>query len=332
MDELMADEPIVAPDKPQADPPPAEEPKSLREHLGEVYDERISKAGAEEPAAAVPAAEGAPKANPDGSQAPAEEAPKPEPEKIEVTPEQLADSKYWGSLDRVGWERMERDFPVATKYAKAGQAAASRMVNEARRQAPPPKERTEAQPDDEPSAELLAAVELTQSLDSKEAAKGHLLIAKLTTPTVLRENGIDTARSKADAIYAEAYQLATEELPEIGTLIAQHAKDLDAIVDASPALTALSETGTPKNIAIAMVEAGRMLAERKKSAAATAAAATAQAAADEKKKEMQRVVKSNARPASADVLAPHGANPSSPLPLKQKLSETYDRIAGTLNH
>ena len=299
-----------------------------RERLEARFDKEVaSQAGAAEPVAAVEeAAEGATATaatNPDGSQKPAAAADPKESEKLVLTEEQLADSKYWGSLDADGWKRMERDYPVQTKLVKSAQAAAAKIVNGARKEAPKPaeEERHEAPSEEEPSAELIAAVEMSQDLDPKVAAKGHLLIAKLTAPTVLEEGGIDPQRVKADAILAVAIVAARKELPELAKI---DLLELDEIAEERPELKRLCERGTAEDLQAALVAAGRIHIERSKTAAATKKAADEKAAADLKKKEHQKIVQSNASPASAAVLRPHGATPDTRTD-RERLAARFDK-------
>lgn len=307
---------------PQTPPAEPEAPKSLRERQEAIVDRFTSEAEAVDDAAAAntPAAEGTQTADPAGSEANAEETPVPQPERIEVTPEQLADTKYWGGLDAEGWKRMERDYPVATKIVKAGQAASSRLVNEARKQTPPVQQREAEPSNDEPSAELLAAVEMSQSLDPKEAAKGHLRIAKLTASVVLKEGGVDPERNRASAIQSEAYSAAVAELPALATL---NAVELDEVLDSTRYLKALVNVGTPEALAEAMIGAGQILIDRKTAAETSAAQQRKAAAVDLKKKETQAIVRSNANPASAAALNPHGASPNT-MTKRERLESRFD--------
>lgn len=320
--------------------PTTEQPQSLHERLEETYDGLTSsEASAEEPAAATTATTDATSTTEQtGDAAPAETAAVV-PEKVEVAADQLADTKYWGALDAQGWQRMERDYPAETKLVKAAQAAGSRIVNAARQEAETlrggtrdaalsQETRTDTQSDEEPSPELLAAIELSQSFDPKEAAKGHLEIARLTAATVAKEIGVDPTAARANATLSTALNGAVEDLPELGKYLA-NAEDraaLDSIADESKALTALINTGTAANIRIAMVEAGEILKGRKATAATSAATAEQTAAAARKTAERQQIVRSNARPATADVLNQRGASSAPKQPLRVRLGETIDRF------
>jgi len=308
--------------------PPVEKetpPPSLRERQEAIFDKFVTTetGGSDSPVAdAKPAAEGTEAADPDGGDIKPEEQSRVEPEKIVVSPDQLADTAYWGKLDADGWKRMERDYPTETKLVKSWQATVTRVENRKRveAQAPPPEQRSTTLPDDEkPSAELLAAVRMSQSLDDDEAARGHLLIAKLTTPAVLKENGFDPAKAQAQATVDAAYAAAVVELPELATFASA---ELDEAVNSNRTLKALVNIGTPEALTEAMIGAGQILSDRKKAATATAAAT--KAAADAKKKETQRVVQSNAAPASAGALASHGASPDTRT-RKERMSDAYDR-------
>ena len=311
------------------------EPQGLTNRLGAIIDDfTTSEAGAADPATETPTpADGTPPASQDGAEAKPVETPTPEPEKLEVTPERLADSKFWGSLTKEQWALMERDHPVETKLIKSAQAAATRIVNAARTQPSPETPtptRIDASPDDEPSPEFLAAYEMSQSFDPKEAAKGQLRMMQLAAPTVLKENGFDPNRAKSDAVIASAYQQATEAFPELATF---EPKELEAVIDGSRALLALVNTGTAENIALAMEESGRILSERKKTAAAQTTAAQQQAAIQAKKDATRQVVQSNARPASAAVVTSQsGAPVNGKVALRDKLSERYDQLAPTLQN
>jgi hypothetical protein len=317
--------------------PTTEQPQSLHERLEETYDGLTSsEASAEETAAATTATTDATSTTEqNGDAAPAETAAVV-PEKIEVTPEQLDDNAYWGALDAQGWQRMLRDYPVQTKLYKASQAAGTRLVNAARKEAEalrngnrdaalPQETRTDTQSDEEPLPELLAAIELSQSFDPKEAAKGHLEIARLTAATVAREIGVDPAAARANKVYVEALTDAVEDFPDLAKYL-KNADDrtaLDGIVDESKALTALV---TAENIRVAMVEAGEELKRRKATAATSAATAEQTAAAARTTAERQKIVRSNARLATADVLNQRGASSAPKQPLRVRLGETIDRF------
>jgi hypothetical protein len=314
--------------------PEATEPKPLRERLEAIVDQHSEAEAADPAAAQAPAT--------DGDQAPqtgseqAAETPVQEPEKIEVTADQLADSKYWGALDAEGWKRMERDYPVQTKFIKSAQAAATRIVNDARRADPngsaaqPQSTRTDQPSDDEPSEEFVAEVETVLSeLDPKKAAKGLLKIIRSQASTIAKEIGVDPNRNRAEAVFAQALTSAVEQHADIAKFMQNDADRaaLDEIADSRPELNALISTGTAENIAIAMVAAGKDLSARKQSEANK----VKQAEIDKKAKETRQIVQSNARPASAEMLAPHGANPPGKPPLSKRLSDKYDQVVGSQN-
>lgn len=314
---------------PKAAEPEAAKPPSRREVLEQRFDTFVKSesegAAQEAPAGEKPAAEVPAKPEAEAAAAKSEEAqPKiEEPAKIEVTPEQLADSKYWGSLDAEGWKRMERDYPVATAHVKAGQAAASRIVAEARKTAtPPPPERTDETPSDEEfSPEYLEAIELSQSLDVKEAARGRRILARLDAEIIAKEIGVDPQQNKADAVAQSAYQNALAQMPELATF---DMKELAKIVEADPALKYLVEqVGTAEAITSAMLSSGRTYKAQKAQADVAAKAAAEQKKADEKKNANVKVVQSNARPASADLVNGKGAPPAK-LTAYEKKSQRYD--------
>lgn len=259
--------------------------------------------------------------------------------KVEVTPEQLADSKYWGSLDHEGWERMERDYPVETKSIKTAQATINRMMSEARAEvdriknegAPtqPTEPRTE-QHDDEPSEELIAAIERARSLDPIEAAKGEIEKQRLLAGLVAKEIGFDSSAAREAKVYQGALAKAAKEVPELASFVGN--KDdrlaLDKIIDQSPSLSRLSQLGGEENYMTVMIEAGRTLKAQRASEKAAADAAATQAAADAKKKERQGIVQSNARTAAGEITQPHGTTTAAKT-IDQRLSDRYDReVAG----
>jgi hypothetical protein len=313
------------------------ETPSFHERLESVADDFLSKAGAEEPAPTDAAADGT-EASQAGDEQKTEADATTADTWVEPTPEQLSDTAWWGALSKDGWARMERDHPVVVHHVKAGQAAgtrylndkrleADRILNEARATATT-HPRTDAQDDEEPSPELLEAIEQSQSLDPKEAARGYLKIQKLTAPVVAKEIGVDPNKNREDAALAEAMKTAVSELPELAKLVQNDAdrQALNEIAESSPVLSALIETGNAKSIAIALVDAGKQLTARKQAAAEKAAADAKQAALDAKKKDIQSTVRSNAHLASADVVKPNSGSAASKLPLKQRLEEKFDRI------
>lgn len=336
----MADPVIEEGTETPAAPAAEEKPPSIDDRLGAIVDKFTSQADAEETAPEKPAAEAAPakaEAKPDGSEAKPGETPA-QPGKIVATDEQLADPAFWGSLQTAEqWQAMERDYPVETRHVKAAQAAASRIVNAARKDAaatPPPK-RDDATPSDEEfSPEYLEAIELSQSLDVKEAAKGRRLLAKFDAAVIAKEIGIDPEQSKADAVAQTAYRAALEQAADFGVpeLAKYDMLELAKIVEADPALKYLVEVvGTPEAITSAMLSSAKTYKEQKAAAATKAAAdkaaadaKAAEAAAAAKKKDTQRIVQSNARPASGDALKPHGASPTT-MTLDERLNARFDK-------
>lgn len=323
-------------------PAAEEKPPSIDDRLGAIVDKFTSKADAEETAPEKPEAEAAPakaEAKPDGGEAKPGEAIPVVPEKVVVSPDQLADRAYWGALDADGWKRMERDYPAETKLVKAWQSTVSAQENRHRREleelraTKPAETRIDTQ-SDEPSQELIDAVAMSQDFDPKVAAKGHLLVARLTASTVAKEIGVDPEQSRADAVAQTAYKAALEQAAGFGVpeLATYNMLELAKIVEADPALKYLVEVvGTPEAITSAMLSSAKTYKEQKAAVAAKKAAddkAAADAKAAEalaaKKKDTQRIVQSNARPASGDALKPHGASPTT-LTIDERLNARFDK-------
>jgi hypothetical protein len=324
----MADEVEVV--APAAEQPEAAKPPSHREVLEQRFDKFVQSesegATQDAPAGEKPADEAPVKPEAAAADAkPDEKTPVEEPAKIEVTPEQLADTKYWGSLDADGWKRMERDYPVATAHVKAGQAAASRIVAEKRAAVaatPPPERHDETPSDEEFSPEYLEAVELSQSLDVKEAAKGRRLLAKFDAQVIAKEIGVDPEANKQQAVAQSAFTAAVKEVPELAKYDMQ---ELAKIVEADPALKYLvEEVGTVQAITAALISSGKTYRDQKVHADVAKKAAEAQAEADKKKNANLKVVQSNARPASADLVNGKGAPPAKPSAWERK-SQRYDQ-------
>lgn len=324
----MADQEID--ETPETTVVPAEETKpSIDDRLGAIVDKFTSKAGAEETAAdEKPGADGTTAdkadADQDGAEGTEVEGAVTPPEKIVVAADQLADRAYWGKLDADGWKRMERDYPAETALVKEWQRTVTAQENRHRKEldelrTKPQEARHEALSSDEPSAELIAAVEMSQSLDPKEAAKGHELIADLTFDRVAKKRGIDPQQTKETAIATSAYEAAIAVLPDIAKLPTE---ELNAAVTSSRALTALARIGTPEALTEAMIGAGEIVIANRKQAAAKAA--SDKAAKDIEKKGTLRTVQSNARPASGDALKPHGASPNK-LTIDERLNARFDK-------
>lgn len=329
----MAEETIVA--TPQEPTPAAEQPVPFSERVEKLIADNWSRVteenATEEPAAAelqAPAGSGKPS---DETKPQAETAP-PEDGWIPPTPEQTADTKFWGGLDKAGWERMERDFPVATAHVKAAIAAGSRFVNEARKAAQqPPAEAANAQPTDTSNAELLAAMEKANSLDPKEAAEGLQKIVDLRLKPMLKEYGLDPVMASANRVYRNAYASVVEVMPEIAKL---DPKELDAVVDSNPALLDLLDTATdelPEKKRIAITASVMKVAAQ--TVVAKKASETATNAANEQRKieatkAAQRKVNSNANIVSNVVVeSPAGGAPKGKKTVMEIIEEKWPSAA-----
>ncbi len=230
------------------------------------------------------------------------------PEKIVVTDEQLRDKKYWGGLDAAGWQRMERDYPVATAHVKAAQAAGTRIVNEAREAAAAMKPKEEPTSEATPkkvSTEMRAALLKAQSLDEDEAIEGAAEVARLTVREEReRERTAQAEEAQvASEVLTNAYNLAVSELPALKTI---PDKDLDAEVEGSPKMMRKINAATSHPdreqrellIADVMVEAGRSIVAKRQAAVD----ADAQKKAADKKAADQARLRSNERNPSAHIV------------------------------
>lgn len=304
--------------------PKAEEiPQSLHERMEKSVADKWQSAATESAAAAAPAAEETPKAEPDGSESSAAETTQNESEKPQVTPEQLADKKFWGGLDKAGWERMEKHFPVETAHVKAAQAAATRIVNEARKETPKPaEERTDA-PKQQLSPELQQAFRKMQSLDETEALEGFREMQRITLRESLPEFGLDPDRAAAEKVAINAYAIAAKALPELDSL---DLNALDAVVESDPVLVALVKTANVDNVAIAMQAAGRQLLAKQKADSDKAAAD--KAAKDREKAEKQAKLRSNASiPGSVIAEAPGGATSKAKPSMEEFVANEWNKEA-----
>lgn len=315
----------------------AEQPQSLEQRMNAIYEQHESTVAAQDATTAdKPVTESQPAeadAKPDGEVVAAEATPT-EAQKVVVTDEEMRDQAFWGRLDKAGWERMERDYPVQTSLIKSAQSAASKLVEAARKAAPPaPESRTEAQPEEEFSPEYLAAVELSQSLDTIEAARGRRQLLKMEAEIIAKEIGVDPNRNKANALVNESVRLASEAMPELTSLASTEAgrAEIDAVIDANPALAALVATNIPANLAIVLQEAGKTVIANRKATAGKASVEKAKADAVQKKQETQKVVQANARPASADVVNSRGAGAGKPS-MREAMEAKFDRAVARQNN
>lgn len=312
------------PEVTQTEEPKAEEtPQSLPDRMLKSASEAWQSAAEESAPADTPETPEAPAA--DAPEPKADETPK-EPESEKITPDQLADKAFWGRLDKAGWERMEREHPVATAIVKAGQAAATRIVNEARKETPKPaEERTDTTKQETLSPEMTAAFAKMQSLDQTEALEGFREMQKLALLETLPQFGFDPNRAKAEQLASESYSQAVGEMPELGKLdpIA-----LDAVVEADPVLMALVETGTKKNVVVAMKRAGETLISKQKAESDNAAAK--QREKDEQTKRHQQKLRSNASiPGQVVVEQPSGGSPKGKPSMEEFAAKLYNEAAAS---
>lgn len=291
-------------------------PDTTSEPTGTV-DERRFKFIEEQLAASesetneTPVAEETPAAevDPDGDGKPAVDPAVATPEKLVLTDEQLADSAYWGSLDKDGWARMERDYPVETKHLRSAQAAATRLVNEARAKTAAtaqPAVPAEDQPD--PYEEAYRKI---NSFDEAEVREGHRELVKLEVAQGFKEMGLDPVRIAAKREAEEAYSVALQAVPEIAKI---SDAELGAAVDADPDLMELLELAESssdpahriKLKSNVMRRAAAAVLSGKKAAEATSAVAL-KAAADKKAADQKRL-RSNASTSAAAIAASPSGN------------------------
>lgn len=307
----MADETLETPvvNDSDAPPDPATEPtgtvderrlKFIEEQLAASESETEGTTEAEETPVVV--------ADPDGAETPAGDPAVATPEKLVLTDEQLADSAYWGGLDKDGWARMERDYPAETRHLKSAQAAATRLVNEARAKAAAlaqPAVPAEDQPD--PYQEAHRKI---NSFDEDEVLEGHRMLAKLTVAQELKDMGLDPVRIAQKRDAEEAYGIALRAVPEIAKI---SDAELGAAVDADPdllELLELAETSSREQKVkitanVMRRAAGAVIASRKTSEATSAV--TLKAAADKKAADQKRLRSNASTSAAAIAASPSGS-------------------------
>lgn len=310
---------------------PAAPEKPLSERMEEFAVKQFEQVAAEE--SDTETTETTEQTAPQGEQSDADgkttETQEAKPE--EITPEQIADPAFWGRLDKAGWERMEREYPVQTRHVKAAQQAASRIVNEARKTAQTPAEPANGKPT-EPSisTELQDAIRRANDLDETVAAKGLKDIVRLTLKEALPEFGLNPDAAKASAIAQTAYASVVAETPEIANL---DLKELDAIVDASPALTNIlnraqtlpDDIRTSLTMDVMRQAADSLMTKKKAEQEATAAREANKTA---KVKETQRKVNSNASiPSNAVVNSPAAGAPTGKKTVEQFVNEQWEKVA-----
>lgn len=290
-------------------------------------DERLLKSveskvlAATESETANTEAEVAQEAKPAGTEEAAKEQTETKaPEKIEVTDDQLADTKFWGSLDAEGWRSMEHHYPVATKYAKAGQAAATRMTNKAREEADairkgvqPLEEAAQVTAKPKVSEAMKAALKKANSLDEDEAIEGQLEVAELVAAErEERRTATETAKQKeAREVITSAFKIAETALPAIKTIPNE---ELDKVYDSDADLQAdmaAAESHPDKQqrarlIANVLKECGRRVIAQKDEAARADAAAKA---AEKKTKDQERLRSTEQSPITSLVETPSGKGP-----------------------
>lgn len=247
-----------------------------------------------------------------------------QPQKVPVTPEQLADSKYWGGLDKEGWARMERDYPVESKSVKSAYATASKIAGEARKLA-----RAEAAqaPLDNDAEE---AYRLYNSLNEEEHRRGMDMLLDIKIRQTLPKIGIDPVAGEAQAVVREAYSHALSVMPELADIAD---KDLDAVVDADEGmlddLRLAATLNKEQRLALTssvMRRAGRaVLANKQAAASATDAQQKAETA---KRAAAQQRAKSNMNnPAALVADTASGRTPSAEMTMEEYVHKRWNAEA-----
>lgn len=253
-------------------PPPQAPPPSLQERMTESVAAAWPGATTDSATVAAPSAEVPAVEAPAGVvPAPVETTP-PAPlavaDDTPYTPEQLKDSAFWGSLDREGWAKAERLHPVETKLIKSAQAAASRLVNAARKEAPAepvqpaqPAEEAELTPEHQA---LLDTIELGTPKERFDAYQ------KLAAMTVQSQPEVRAVREKEQraALMQQARDIAVngdEEagLPPFPELEGFDEATLNAAYAKDPEARALASIGTPQAIGLAMRRVGQTVLAQK---------------------------------------------------------------------
>lgn len=314
MDTASATEAAVIPSQPEPVVVPEPKPLELEEFVHKQYEQ-----------AAAPESDTDVKPTATEAQPAAEAKATPEPPaQVEepFTTEQLGDPKHWDRLDKAGWERAAKLHPVETARVKAGYAAASRIVEQARTAQPRP---AEPEQQKEPERDLYAeALAQTDSLDPEERAKGFRALARMEAETLFKpyKETLQQSALKAQASQIEkaAYVAAVESMPEgmRADFVTLDSKELDAAVEGDPELlddielaVNLEPEARVRLLAKVMRRAGKIVIENRKSAKAAAEADVAKKANDEKTAKSQERLRSNKTNASSTVVdSPVGKTPS----------------------
>lgn len=258
----------------QAPEPKAEPQPSLQERMAKSVEEAWGGATTESATATTPSADEPPVAAQAGAEPVAgEEAPAAQSaapgEDVPFTPEQLKDTAFWGGLDKDGWAKAERLHPVETKLVKAAQAAASRIVNAARKDAPaepaPPVTQTAGEP--ELSAEqqaILDDIDLGTPMERLKAFQKLALMTVEEVPAIKSTRAAEQRQALMDGAYAIAVNGdETLGLPAFPQLDQLSEDELKAAYDSDPEAKAMVGLGTPQAIAIGMRRAGQLALAQK---------------------------------------------------------------------
>lgn len=259
----------------------AEEPKAEQQSLQERMAKSVAEAwpGATTDSATVttPSADEPPPAAQAGVEQVAVEntpaAPTATPGDDEpFTPEQLRDTAFWGRLDKDGWAKAERLHPVETRLVKSAQAAASRIVNAAKKDAPAeptqPVTQTAAEPEQQLSAEQQAILDDIDLGTPTERLKAFQKLALMTIEEVPVIKSTREAEQK-QALMDKAYNLAvngdeTLDLPAFPELDQLTEAELTAAYNADPEAKVMVGLGTYHAIALGMRRAGQLALAQKR--------------------------------------------------------------------
>lgn len=263
--------------------PRASESSPLSERMAQAVSEKWQAAQTEAPVATESAtaetqsaAESSP--TPEGAEPQAAEttpvtAKPASGDEVPFSPEQLGDPAFWGGLDKEGWAKAERLHPVETKHIKSAQAAATRIVNKARKEVatpePVPATQTAEEPLDSELQEILDAIDLGGPQERVNALRRLVQREVAVVPEVKAQR----EQSKVQQVINEARDLAMNgdlemglpAMPEVDTL---DEAELDAAYEKDPEAQALTKVGTPLTIALAIRRVTQTVLAQKRNAVA----------------------------------------------------------------
>jgi hypothetical protein len=247
---------------------------TLQERMAKSVAESWPSVATDDATAVTPPVAEPPVAEP-GQQATAtvETAPESKVDDTPYSPEQIADPKFWDSLDEDGWAKAARLHPVETKRVKASYSAGSKIAKreiEKKRatETTPPVTQTASEEPAELAPEQQAILDAIELGTPQERFRAYQQLAAMTVESVPAIQSTREKEKRAE-LMQQARDLAVNGDEEAGLPPFPELEDFDdATLNAAyakdPEARAMASIGTPQAIALAARRVGQTLLSQKR--------------------------------------------------------------------